>query len=517
MMLENEKVVGAVNDQATLPPHAPASEFREVRGRTSVIAFFLGMAIIAGSIAFGRSYVFFISFLVFSILMTLVWRKAPRPWILLVSISAATPIPISRYQFACNLIFALWFAVFSPRHLFRLPKWMYVPAALAVLGIVISSINWMSGDVLRNLMRQVTFGYNLFLAPFLFLPVVYLRMRESRDHFPNLQGLLFCLIVPSTLILISAKLFGTVFNEWEASLHAEMLPEGLLQYKLGKVIVNFLRTEVGFILAALICASTAVTVSQGRVPYRLLAGACLASNVFLLLATGSFGSILACFCGLAAIFYKQFRTVSVKKVLVSVSVIGCMLLLTYGLSPPSMKEYLGKRYEHRITKSDDDRLHLWARAVEQILKHPEGVGLTLAVGDKLKRSFIHNDYLTYAVSYGVIGGLGYAFLVVGLLISFFRVRKKAIDDPSALAIYLAGVGVLVAVAVNSMTDHMNENRWYFNVMWSFIWYSYFCSRSMKTVTVPEGGAVGGEGMKQMEHSREVVESMSAITPPRSTA
>jgi len=53
--------------------------------------------------------------------MTLLWSKAPRPWIFLVSILAATPIAISRYNFSCNLIFALWFALFNTRYLFRLP------------------------------------------------------------------------------------------------------------------------------------------------------------------------------------------------------------------------------------------------------------------------------------------------------------------------------------------------------------------------------------------------------------
>ncbi len=442
------------------------------------------MAVIAVSIFLGRSYAFFVSFLVFSVFMTLLWRKSPRPWISLVSVSAATPIAISRYQFTCNLIFAFWFAVLNPRYLLRLPKWIYVPSALAVLGIFTSSINWMSGDVERSIMRQMTFAYNLFLAPFLLLPLLYLKMREGRDHAANLRGLLFCLIVPSTLILISAKLFGTVINAWEASLHVGSIPEGFLQYQLGRVVVSFVRTEVGFILAALICASTAVAVSQIKTQYKLLAGACLAVNAFLLLATGSFGSILACLCGLAAIFYTQFRTVKVTKVLAAVAVICCVLFLTYSLSPPSIKEYLGKRYEHRVVKADTDRLWLWARALEQILQHPEGVGLTLAVGDKVKY-YIHNDYLTYAVSYGLIGGMGYASLVVALLISFFRVKKSAIHDPSALAIYLAGLGVIVALAVNSVTDHMNSNRWYFNVIWSLIWYSYFCSRAAQTGTVPK--------------------------------
>ena len=251
------------------------------------------------------------------------------------------------------------------------------------------------------------------------------------------------------------------------------------------MIVNFLRTEVGFILAALICASTAVTVSQVKGLYRLLAGACLASNVFFLLATGSIGSIFACLCGLAAIFYTQLRTVSVTKLLLSVAVICCMLLLIYSLSPSDMKNYLAQRYEERVVKPDQDRPALWARGVEQLLQHPEGLGLTLAVGDEA-RSFIHNDYLVYAVSYGVTGGLGYTSLVAGLLISFLQRRKRLINDPSAVAVYLAGLSVTVAIAVNSMTDHSNVNRWYFNVIWCLIWYCYFCSRAPQTGNCPEG-------------------------------
>jgi len=342
-----------------------------------------------------------------------------------------------------------------------------------------------SGDVARSFGRQGTLAYNLFFAPFLLLPAVYLRVGESRDHLANLKGLLFCLILPSTLILISTKLFGTVANAWEASLHIDSLPEGFLVYKLGRVFVSFVRTDVGFILAALICASTAVTISQVKGTYRLLAGACLSSNVFLLLATGSFGSIFACLCGLAVIFFSQFRKVNMTKALVSAVAIFCMVLLIYGLSPRSTKQYLEKRYEHRIVKADTDRIGLWMRAMEQIFRHPEGVGMTMKAGDKVK-TFIHNEYLVYAVSYGLIGGLAYAYLVVGLLISFFRVRKGRINDPAALAVYLAGLGVIVAISVNFMTDHMNANRWYFNVIWSVIWYSYFCSHAVHKETVPEG-------------------------------
>ena len=463
---------------------SPVNGFREVRGRTSVVAFFLGMAIIAASILLGRSHAFYVSFLALSILMTLLWRKVPRPWTYLVSISAATPIPIARQQFAGNLIFALWFAVLNPSYLFKLPKWIYVPAALAVIGIATSSINWISGNVVGSIMRQGAFASNLFLAPFLLLPMVYLRMSESRDHAVNLQGLLFCLIVPSTLLLISAKLFGTVVNAWEASLHAGSLAQGYLEYQFGKVIIDLSRTAVGFILAALICASTAVTFSKVKDLYRWIAGACLAANVFLLLATGSFGSILASLCGLAVIFYSQSRNVKATKVFLSVTALCCMLLLIYSLSPPSTKEYLGKRFEHRVIKADDDRLVLWSRAMDYFFEHPEGVGLTYTVGDKVK-SNPHNEFIVYAVSYGVIGGLAYPSLVIGLLIYFFKRGKSRIEDHNAFAIHLAGFSIIIALAVNSMTDNIGVNRWYFNVIWSLIWYSYFCSRAAQPEPVPK--------------------------------
>lgn len=462
-----------IKNKNVLPP---PSDFSEGGGRTRVAAFLLGIAIISAPISLGKSYAFFIPFIVFSMFMTLLWRKAARPWMNIFSVSAATPIPLTRYGFAGNTLFALWFIAFNTRYLFKTPRWIYVSSALVVLGIFTSAVNWMPGDVIQNTMRQATFGFNMYLAPFLLLPAAYLRMRESCDHDANLRGLLFCLIVPSTVLLASAKVLGRVGNAWEASQHAAMLSDGFLVYQLGKLYVIFLRTEVGFILAALICASGAILFSKVRPRYRLIAGACFVSNLFLLLATGSFGSGSGCLCGLVAIFFIQARKISVIKVLASVFILCSMLVLSYGLAPPSTKRYLEKRFEHRVTKGDTDRLALWANAADHLVMHPEGVGFTMRAGN----SYIHNDYLAYAVSYGLIGGLGYVYLVVALLIYFFQVPKSIFGDSSALAVHLAGLGVVVALAINSMTDHSNENRWYFNVIWSIIWYSYFCSSTKQS-------------------------------------
>jgi hypothetical protein len=470
-----------MNEQSKTLYNEGSDNFRKLPARTLGVALFLGTAIIAASILLGRSYAFYVTVLAFALFITFLWRKNPLPWIFLVSIAAATPIPLFRQQFACNLIFAACFMLVGIWYLTRLPKWIYVLAGLIIIGFITSSVNWLSGNLVGSVMRQSAYFLNFGLAPLILVPMIYVRMKESRNYQANLLGLLYFLIIPSTLILLTAKLFGTQTNVWQASLHGASGAEGYIDYSLGKIIVDFSRTGVGFILAVLICASAAVTVLQVKLRERLIAGACLALNVYLLLASGSFGSMLAVLCGLTAMFYAQVRKVRITKVIASVAVVCCMLLFMYAISPSSTKEYLGKRFEHRVVNvADADRFTLWSRAVDYILEYPMGVGLTYMVGDKVK-THPHNEYLVYAVSYGALGGLAYPFLVVGLVISFFIRRKRVINDPAALAVYLAGLGVTVAVAVNSMTDNVGVNRWYFNIMWSLIWYCYFCSLAGQAV------------------------------------
>jgi len=67
-----------------------------------------------------------------------------------------------------------------------------------------------------------------------------------------------------------------------------------------------------------------------------------------------------------------------------------------------------------------------------------------------------------------------------------RRRTSSVPGPSALAVYLAGLGVIIVITINGITDHSNENRWYFNLMWSLIWYSYFCSRTERKDGVQNG-------------------------------
>ena len=456
---------------------ASVSSMPEVSNKTSSRAILLGMAIVAASIVVCKSFLFFGFFFGFSFIMTLIWKKAPRPWIFLASVSAATPFSIARQQYPCNLIYSIWFTLFNFRYLSMLPRWIYGVTGLAFFGFILSSIHWMGSS---SFMRQGSYFLNFVLGPFIFIPIMYCRLGKSRDAVANLRGLLYCLIVPSTLILLAAKTFGKITNAWEASNHAGGSTEGFFVYQLVNVQINFLRTEVGFILAALICASSAAAFLELRPRYKWIARACLASNAFLLLTTASFRSSLACLCGLIAIFSAMSRKISITKLIGTIATIIFMLVVFYALSPPNIKNYLVGRFEHRVANKNTDRLDLWINGIKYYIENPTGVGFTLAAGTAVKSdgsAFVHNDYIAYTMSYSILGGFAYLAFVIGALISFVKKRGRLPDDPYALATFLAGHGVIIVIALNSMTDHMTESRWYFNLIWSIVWYSYFCSRA----------------------------------------
>ena len=241
---------------------------------------------ISASIVIGNSFIFSALVIFISFFVTVLGGNYQISWIFLASILAANPVRMVDI-FPSNLIFAIWLMIFNMRYVLELPKWVYLPTLFAIIAFIFSSINWISVDIAKSILFQTRAMLNYLMGPLFLLPIIYFRMGKSRDNVVNLKGLLFYLIIPSTLILFIAYCFGTSIQSKDIDLQ---LPYGLMSYKLGNTVVNFNRTSVGFILSSFICASIAIIVSRVKTLYRLLAALCLIINFLLLLITGSVGS-----------------------------------------------------------------------------------------------------------------------------------------------------------------------------------------------------------------------------------
>lgn len=435
----------------------------------------LGIAIICASLVVGNSYAVSATVLFISLFAAALFRKHPLSWIFLVSILAANPINWAA-AFPCNLIAVSCLILYRPSLLFLLPRWLYLPAVLGLVGFAISGGNWMSGAL--SILQQTNYMINYLLVPILLLPAIYHHMAEEVDSNVKLKGLLLYLIIPTTFLLLVAYIFGTPIKNIKTDEIYHAMDIRL--YKFMNTQVNFTRTHSGFIFGSLICASTSIVIMPVKAIYRLAASLCITVNALLLLTVGSVGSSISSMCGIVAIFACASLRINILKSIVSVIAVVCILFLVWNFAPVKVKDYITLRYEERFVSrgiNADDRTILWKRAVDYSMEHPEGVGWSISYGDGSRKMNAHNDYLLYAINYGVVAGFAYALLVLALLLNFLRKAKTIPQDFSLLTVNLAGLGVVIVLLINSMSDHLTANKWYFNILWSIIWFAYFCGRS----------------------------------------
>lgn len=441
----------------------------------------LGILIICSSIFVANFYIVSSVLFVIAFFLSVFGKSLRFTRINLSSMMSANPVNITS-AIPCNIVFAPWIMLFDVGSIFLIPRWIFVATLLSLLSFTCSSINWITGSGISSILSQIGYMLSYLLGPLILMPIIYSRLSECKDSNLKLKGLIFYLIIPSTALLLLAHFFGQPIQNSYQDTNFAM---NTRMYKFGNMLFNFTRTHVGFILASLICASTAVAASKVKKLYRLLATACLAGNILLLLITGSVGSAIACICGLFAILLIIFKRSNIIRALTMIFAITVVLGTTWVLAPQSVKKYTEDRYQERFKKKGrlnaEDRLMLWGRASKFLIKNPEGVGWSVLVGDKVK-SNPHNDYLLYAISYGVLAGIIYAYTILRLLFYFYTKASKRLLDQNTQAVTLAGLGVAIVIMINSMSDHLIANRWYFSVIWSILWFAYFSSRQDKEQT-----------------------------------
>jgi len=444
----------------------------DVGGKQIYFAFCLGMVFDLASIYFGNPYLVSLLAVLLAALMTFKWLNKPMPWIVLVSVIAANPVNINA-SISLNLIFAFFLILLNTQYLNKLPSWLYIVLVFAFVSILGSVINW---RVNGGYFTQFAAILNYIVGPFFLIPLIYFRLQKVRNAKLLLTGFVISLIVPSVILMYLARLFGSPVVDSRTSAFDYLV--NISVYYLGNVEFQLTRTHAGILLASLICASFAVIVSSVSKTIRLLCVGCLIIAIFLLLVTGSVGSTLAALCGIILLLITAQRYNSLKRYIVILPIIIGFAFVGWNQVPQGIKTYADSRYEERFSGSAieaSDRTIRWQESLEYMIQNPEGRGWDLYVSTT--GSYPHNEYLAYAIAFGFLCGLLYIFVPAKILFSMLA-PKVRIKSPAQITILLAGVGVVTVLLFISFSDHLTANRWYFNVVWSIVWYSYFASMAV---------------------------------------
>jgi len=451
---------------------APRNTQRGTIQKHIYTAFGVGMSINLVSIYIGNPYIVSLLLLPIALIATIKWMAQPVPWVVLVSVIAANPVNTNA-PIALNLIFAIFLIMLNMQLLERLPSWLYLILIFAFISILGSVIDW---DSTGTFFTQFAAIGNYVIGPFFLLPLIYFRLQKEVDADLLLTVFVFSLIVPSIILIFLARLLGTPVIGVNSAGFGYLVNISI--YHFVNTDFYFTRTQVGILLAALICASFAIiTTDFNNKLIRLITFVCLIGAIFILLVTGSVGSSLTALGGTALLLGVARRYLSIKKQLVILPILLALALVGWNQLPEGIKGYVESRYEQKVAGGIDtsDRSGRWQTSLDYLIKNPLGRGWDLYV--EPIGTYPHNDYISYGIAFGFACGLLYLFVPMKILLSMIS-YKEHLTNPARVAILLAGVGATAVLVVNSFSDHLTANRWYFNIIWSIIWYSYFATKSL---------------------------------------
>lgn len=432
-----------------------------------------GMALNVASIAIGNPYFVSAIGLVAAVAAVLMWRNRPLTWIAFTSVLAANPVNLSA-SISLNLICAAALLVVEMKRIRKLPPFLLLGTTFALLSAGASAIGWRAGVTPESFFTQGAAVANYIVGPAILIPFGYAHLRRE-DPSSSLVGvLLYALILPTVAMLIAAHTFGEPLSAFTA-VQEQFGAVDVTIYQLGNVAFTFTRTQVGIVLAAVVAGAFAVVLAARSRRSRVVAGICMASATALLMVTGSVGSALAIAAAAAAILVVAKRRIGARRFAAAFVAATIIVGAAAVAMPDNVQRYVASRYEERFSSGVDvsDREAKWRAAFEYLMDNPVGEGWGLFI-ERLG-TYPHNDYLSYGIAFGILCGVLYAALVAAA-IALSALRGIVVADPDRLASVLAGVGAGVVCLVNSFADHLTANRWYFNVVWSMIWFGFFAAQ-----------------------------------------
>jgi hypothetical protein len=239
---------------------------------------------------------------------------------------------------------------------------------------------------------------------------------------------------------------------------------GVQQY-IGSISLDFVRTQVCIVLAALATVALALGVGVGvnrrALPFFLGSGIC----AFMMIQLASVGSALAMVCGMAvlALWYVGVRR-SPGGILLGVLLLAAVGSALYWVVIRS-ENALAYRVVEKALQFETggiDRQVFWQEGIAEIAKTPFGQGWSTETG--------HSDWLVFLLSYGWLTGLLYLAAAGTLFVSMWRAmrRFRGAVDRQLIILLPAGLAALSVYSANSIPDMLSANIGYYETVWALI-------------------------------------------------
>ena len=348
--------------------------------------------------------------------------------------------------------------------------------------------------IIKNRILFETNNLNLILILLIVVVVISIPNKISRAEIPNISVLKEIINLKSWLnpILLFFILFNVVDDEKTCNsalvglgflfmaviLNQLFAMAGLTNY--GSNILSRMGRVGGFGAAGVYAVSLAVFFPLvlsvfffKRQIYFLKIGSMILGFLILvgLINAGSRNGILCFVCSMGVYFFilKKKNIIGFLPIVLFSMVMMVASISAYLVSSSDVQELVVRRLDMSDNEDLDDfssgRLGLWESGLvlfkdSPVLGHGQNSFVPLTVMRGLVSGAPHNEYLRYAVEYGIIGLLVFMMVFIKIFLYVSKAIKKT-NDPWKKQVYISYLAGLVAFVVGMFFTNIGPARYIF--------------------------------------------------------
>jgi len=331
-------------------------------------------------------------------------------------------------------------------------------------GFIMSGVNTAFGMVKSDIGSSLINSLSVFgnLAVFLIVAPLFFSLFLSKSKYGVIA------ICISIAVAVGFTLFVLIYGN---PIIVTLNENGFSSlYELNGVEIPFVRTQLAILLSVSMMASYVLAIRSMSILLRLFSFIFMLVALGILFWSGSRAGLLA--GALALIVYHLVLKPTNPETQRTVIVV---VLLTIGIAglicafPDVVQAIWSNRWLDLVQGgiSEEPRPEKWRAGLIQFLHEPIGVGWTFSTLEGSCTVF-HNDFLAFAVSYGFFGGLAYIMIFAQIFIAALKTTKIR-DDFTRQMLGAVALVAVVALALNSMSDHLTAYCPRFQLCWIIVY------------------------------------------------
>lgn len=234
--------------------------------------------------------------------------------------------------------------------------------------------------------------------------------------------------------------------------------------------ISMVRTQVGPLLALCSLSAFTIILNVPKLSNAIFSALILPFSVSILAWCGSrTGMLITVIIAVVLLVAHFVRRQTIQRSLLLIVFVSIVATTLTHAFPDVVEMTYRNRWDARTATGlslNGDRAEHWLSGLSTLAEEPFGRGWNLVIYTNGAVDFAHNDYLSFAIGYGFIGGIAYLLsILLALKYNFFHINHL---DGNARAVAMTSLVTAFGLGIASFFDIPSANITRYTLCWFLV-------------------------------------------------